>query len=57
MGPWSGTPPALTTPPHSSLYVYIQAPRADSDPSCTNNNVVATITVTGGNGTQFTIVY
>jgi serine/threonine-protein kinase len=58
MGPWSGTPPALTTPPHSSLYVYIQAPRADSDPFCTNyHNVVATITVTGGNGTQFTIVY
>jgi len=57
-GPWSGTPPALTTPPHSSLYVYIKAPRADSDPSCTNyNNVVATITVTGGNGTQFTVYY
>jgi Protein kinase domain len=57
-GPWSGTPPALTTPPHSSLYVYIKAPRADTDPSCTKyNDVVATITVTGGNGTQFTVYY
>jgi hypothetical protein len=53
---WSGTPPSLTTPPHSSVYVYIKAPQ--TDPACTKyNNIVATITVTGGTGTQFSIVY
>jgi len=53
---WQGSPPALTTPPHSSIYVYIKAPK--TDPNCTRyNDVVATITVVGGTGTQFTVYY
>lgn len=53
---WQGSPPALTTPPHSSIYVYIKAPKDDQN--CTRyNNVVATITVVGGTGAQFTVYY
>lgn len=59
--PLSGFPPSLymTTPAHSSVYVYIQT-GYDSQ-SCTAKTLtaplVATITVTGGMGTQFNVYY
>jgi serine/threonine protein kinase len=59
--PWVGFPPTLTmtTPANSSVYVYLEVPY-DSTPTggaCTKLSTVATITVTGGDGTTFSVSY
>jgi hypothetical protein len=54
---WAGFPPslAMTTPPHSSVYVFI---KTGVDTNCSQHTgVVAMISVTNGTGTQFKVQY
>lgn len=54
---WKNPLPMMTTPPNSSVYVYIQTTYDTNCNTKTPKPLVAIITVTGGTGTQFNVTY